>query len=289
MHHFQFRNYALASSLFLVTGLAACSTGNESTTTAGSGGSSGSGTGGSTTAGSGGSGAGTGGSVAGTGGTIGGGGMDGGTGVPSVCDGTGTRPLTLTDTKIDNFEGATLDPGWYSFNDVMPMPDSFKLMIQAGGAATTAHSGHYAGMGAKTPLMMGYGVGASFNLAIDKTAMIYCVDISVFDGVTFWAKAAKAGSKIALNYVLPQTNKMKDGGDCPDASTNCYRHPQKSVTLTTDWAQYSVTFAEATGGTAKVTNRIQELVFISSDADWDFSIDEIQYYKGTPPVGPTSP
>jgi hypothetical protein len=288
MHHFQFRTYALASSLFLVMGLGACSTGNESTTTAGSGGTTGSGTGGKTAGSGGSSGTGSGGTIGGgTGGTIGG--MDGGgTGVPSVCDGTGTRPLTLTDTKIDNFEGAMLDPGWYSFNDVTP-PDSFKLMIQAGGAATTAHSGHYAGMGAKTPLMSGYGVGASFNLAIDKTAMIYCVDISVFDGVTFWAKAAKAGSKIALNYVLPETNKMKDGGDCLDSSTNCYRHPQKSVTLTADWAQYSVTFAEATGGTAKVGTRIQELVFISSDADWDFSIDEIQYYKGTPPAGPTSP
>jgi hypothetical protein len=40
------------------------------------------------------------------------------------------------------------------------------------------------------------------------------------------------------------------------------------------------------GGAAKVKNRIQELVWISLDADWDFSIDEIQFYKGTPPTTP---
>jgi len=89
---------------------------------------------------------------------------------------------------------------------------------------------------------------------------------------------------------LPTTNpKATDptigGGDCMAA---CYNHPYKSVTLdSADWKQYSVTFAEAAGGSAKVKNVIQQLGWLSPDADWDFSLDEIQFYKGTPPTGPT--
>src|SRR5205807_2584946 len=110
--------------------------------------------------------------------------------------------------KIDNFEAATLSLGWSSFNDVAPASpkDSFKLMLQAGGAATTAHSAHYAGTGAKPPTAGGYGVGTVYNMAIDTANNIYCVDITAFDGVTFWAKAATLGSMISVNFVLPETN-----------------------------------------------------------------------------------
>jgi hypothetical protein len=103
-------------------------------------------------------------------------------------------------------------------------------------------------------------------MAIDTNAMIYCVDVTAFDGVTFWAKAATAGSKVGVNFVVPETN-MPDG----DCTTACYNHPQKQITLTTEWAQYSVTFAQAMGGTgAKVNGRIQELGFLSPDSNWDF-------------------
>jgi hypothetical protein len=50
-----------------------------------------------------------------------------------------------------------------------------------------------------------------------------------------------------------------------------------------------VTFAEAAGGSAKVKTRLQELGWLSPDSNWDFSLDEIQLYKGTPPTGPVAP
>jgi hypothetical protein len=256
----------------------ACSTGADapggsggSGQTTGTGGSSPTGTGGSSPTGSGGSspvdGGGTGGMVS--------------TG-PSVCDGAGTRVLALTEVKVDNFEGPMLLDGWSTFNDVMPM-NSIKMLQEAPGALATGHFGHYAGMGAKTPVMGGFGVGAIFNVAIDRSQSIFCIDISAFDGVSFWAKAAKAGSKVGVNFVVPATNDVPGGGDCV---TGCYVHPQKAVTLTTEWAQYSVTFAEAAGGKVKVTNKIQEIGWLSPDSNWDFSIDEIQFYKGTLPTGP---
>jgi hypothetical protein len=74
-----------------------------------------------------------------------------------------------------------------------------------------------------------------------------------------------------------------NGGDC---LTNCYNHPRVSVTLSTTWTQYSVKFADATGGSAKVGNVIQELAFLSPDANWNFSLDELAFYKGTAPTGP---
>ena len=254
--------------------------------TGGTGGATG-GTGGAT-GGSGGTGGTTGGSAgaSGTGGTAG---SDGGT-QPSVCDGKGTRALAAGDAKVDNFEAAALSPGWSSFNDVMPTPHSFKIEQVAGGAVSTAHSGHYAGTGAKTAAKGGFGVGLIYNNAIDVNTGVYCVDITAFDGVTFWAKPGAVGSKVNVNFVLPNTNaKSTDptvgGGDC---TGGCYNHPYKAVTLdSADWKQYSVTFAEAGGGSAKVQNVIQELGWLSLDTDWDFSLDEIQFYKGTPPTGPT--
>jgi hypothetical protein len=205
-----------------------------------------------------------------------------------VCDGKGTRLLAAGDGKVDDFEGAMISPGWSSFNDVMPTPNSFKITQEAGGAVGTGHFGHYAGMGAKTPLLGGYGVGTIFNEAIDVAGGIYCVDVSGFDGVAFYAKAATAGAKVGVNFILPETNAVATdpalgGGDC---KTACYNHPYKTVTLTTTWAQYAVTFAEAGMGSAKVGTRIQMLGWLSPDANWDFSLDEIQLYKGTPPMGP---
>jgi hypothetical protein len=65
----------------------------------------------------------------------------------------------------------------------------------------------------------------------------------------------------------------------------CYNHPRVNVTLTTDWAQYAVPFSAASGGSARVGKVIQEIAWLSPDAVWDFSLDEIAFYEGTPPSG----
>src|SRR5262249_50212438 len=73
----------------------------------------------------------------------------------SVCDGVGTRILGPLDGIVDGFEGAVISPGWASFNDVMPTPNSFHIMQEAGGALGTGHFGHYAGTGARTTVLGG--------------------------------------------------------------------------------------------------------------------------------------
>ncbi len=158
-----------------------------------------------------------------------------------------------------------------------------------GGAVATAHAGHYAGAGARTPAAGGFGVGTVYNTAINPAAGVYCDDVSPFTGVSFWAKAAIAGSTISLNFILPQTNMastndagVPNGGDC---ETNCYDHPRVTFTLTASWAQYAAPFAAASGGSASVGTVIQELAWLSPDANWDFSLDEIAFYAGSPPSG----
>jgi hypothetical protein len=232
----------------------------------------------------------------GAGGAVGGagGGANGGTGATSLCNGAGTRILSPTGTLIDDFEGAAISPAWSSFSDLIPVHDVFKIMqVTTDGAAGTLKSGRYSGTGAITVTAGGFGVGLAYNVAIDPAAGFYCIDISAFDGVSFWAKAATAGSTISINFVLPETNAQATdaqgrpaGGDC---LTGCFAHPHKVVTLSNTWAQYTATFAEAIGGSARVQNRIQLLVWLSPDVDWDFSLDEIAFYKGAPPAGKVGP
>jgi hypothetical protein len=245
-------------------------------------------------AGSGGTGmAGAGGGAAVGGASVGGSGTAGAGGsvvLPSVCDGAATRLLSSSkkDALVDDFEASALSPNWSHFSDVMPVPNSFKILqVTTDGAATTTKSSQYQGTGAKTLVTGGYGVGIVYNVAINKAQGVSCVDISAFDGVSFWAKAGAANASFEVNFVVPETNAAKDGGDC---SADCYNHPRTRVELTTAWAQYSVKFNEVSQGSSPVKNRLQMLAFLVPDAeDWDYSLDEIAWFKGAAPSGPVAP
>lgn len=210
---------------------------------------------------------------------------------------------TQADAFIDDFEEPTgISTGWSSFNDVSPTINAFKITQVTPGAVNTAHSGHYAGTGAKLSTAGGFGVGTLYNVGINATIGQFCVDISAFDGVSFWAKAGNTTDvKISLNYVLPQYNEMVlndagvaiGGGDCPPGPSGtgptCFNYPKVQFTLTTDWAQYKAPFASANMGSGPVGSVIQEVLWLSPDVNWDFYLDEIAFYKGTPPAGAVGP
>jgi len=204
-----------------------------------------------------------------------------------VCSGAGTRVLSLADAKVDDFEASVISPGWSSFSepDNGGAHDVFKMtLLTNDGAATTKQSGEYKGTGILTVKEGGFGAGTVYNVAIDHTQNIYCVDVSAFDGVAFWAKDATNGAQVSVSFVVPETNPQgAPGGDC---TANCYQHPFKTITLTDQWAQYTVKFSEAAGGTATVHGRVQELLWTTPDKDFDFYLDEIAFYKCTPPAGP---
>lgn len=280
-----------------VAGAGASNAGAGNTPGAGTGNSPGAGTGNTPGAGAGGSAP-----TAGTGNTAG----SAGAAAPSLCDGAGTRVFTLDDNAfIEDFECVTgpcnpetkVGYGWSTFNDLgtagVDAADNMQKMGPILPGYMSATAGHYSGTGANITTKMGFGVGAIFNVVINPTEGVYCADISAFDGVSFWAKAATAGEKIDVNFVLPNTNGqsmnaegMDAGGDC---KTSCFNHPKKSITLTTEWQPYTVTFAEAAGGSAKVKTLIQMVGFLSPGAAWDYQIDEIAFYKGTAPTAPLVP
>ena len=233
-------------------------------------------------------------------------GGSGGAAAPSVCDGVATRVFTVEDNAfIDDFEcvTGTCDPttmvayGWSTFNDLgapgVDAADNMIKMLQVPDGKT-GKGGQYTGTGANpSKVAPGFGVGAIFNVVIDPAGGYLCADVTALDGLSFWAKAGTAGAKIDVNFVIPATNAAgvddmarPNGGDC---KTGCFNHPKKSLTLTADWQPYTVTFAEAAGGSAKVKGLIQEIGFLSADAAWDFSLDEIAFYKGTAPVPPIAP
>ena len=216
---------------------------------------------------------------------------------PSVCDGLGTRILDARSAKLDDFEQPMISSGWSAFADLGPpgvdaSDNSLSLVRVSPGATFTAGAGRYQGMGgnpaAKPP---GFGVGVILNVALDPPSGSYCADISAFDGISFWAKSGVSDTVFYVNFVLPATNQMSldpniAGGDC---ISNCYNHPRKAVALSGTWERYSVRFADAGGGSEPVQNLIQEIGWFSPDSTWDFSLDEIAFYKGTPPPGALGP
>jgi len=38
-----------------------------------------------------------------------------------------------------------------------------------------------------------------------------------------------------------------------------------------------------------VNGKVQQILFLSPDASWDYSLDEIAFYSGTKPTGPVAP
>jgi hypothetical protein len=81
------------------------------------------------------------------------------------------------------------------------------------------------------------------------------------------------------------------GATCPDSvSSGCFDYPSVNLpTLTAAWTKVTVPFANATGGGTALAGVVQELEWLSLDASWDFYVDEIAFYKGSPPAGPVAP
>jgi hypothetical protein len=77
----------------------------------------------------------------------------------------------------------------------------------------------------------GFGTNSVYNVAIDKTLGVFCIDVSAFDGIAFWAKSGVTGKQINVSFVVPETNPQgAPGGDC---TANCYNpHPRPSRSLT---------------------------------------------------------
>lgn len=244
-------------------------TGGSTIPTAGTNSTAGSGTAGSGTAGS------------GTGGTSSG---------PSVCDGK-TFALPVGEAYIDNFETDTRFLGWYAFSDTTPPNMPAPERLTTGGAVETTASGHVHATGIKSSKAMGYGAGFGFGLV--DPAKGNCVDISAFKGMSFWIKGT-AGADNTLKFqivsALTQPADSMPVGDCATSASPCaFKHPAKTITLTADWKQVVLNFADLAPAAAFVPSKVMGFNMITDGPDYDVQIDEATFFVDTAPTGAVAP
>ena len=207
---------------------------------------------------------------------------------PSVCDGK-TFVLPAAEAYIDNFETDTRFTGWYAFSDTTPpnMPAPERVAM---GALTTAFAGHVQATGIKSSKAMGYGAGFGFGLVDPVKGN--CVDLTAFDGISFWAKGtAGADNSLKFQIVSPSTQPADSMpvGDCASSAAACaFKHPAKVITLKADWTQFVIKFSELAPAAA-YTGKVLGFNMITDGPDYDVQIDEATFYTGTAPVGAVEP
>jgi hypothetical protein len=151
----------------------------------------------------------------------------------------------------------------------------------ADGADGTSESAHFTFTG-------GDMWGGAFSVLVSNNE---CYDASVYTGITFWAKAA-AGSKkdIFVGVGTAATNPLYN---C-SPEVDCYNTGRKTFTLTSDWAQYSATWAELKkpgwgtnwGSTTEDTkDQIVSITFSDAGAlatgnDIEIFVDEVAFVGG---------
>jgi hypothetical protein len=223
------------------------------------------------------------GGAAGVGGAAGAGGSAGG---PSICDGK-TYALPVSEGYIDDFETNERFAGWYAFSDTTPpnLPKPARVSV---GAVLTAHSGYFTASNIKGAKQMGYGAG--FGCGLVDPSKGACVDVSEFDGLSFWARGSVPDSGLKLQIVAHESQPADSQpvGDCPSTSSACaFRHPAKVLTVTTQWTHYVIRFADLKSSAFTWTDRrILGMNFITDGPSYTTWIDEVTFFKGPAPVGP---
>lgn len=125
---------------------------------------------------------------------------------------------------------------WKSHDDKGSRYDPDEIVLAEPGAAGSTRALHVRGItsGAEGA----YGINFGVNLA---TSGPY--DASVYDGVSFRAKKDKDGTA-KVRFKVGDIYTHKDGGICKD----CWNHFGKDITLTDEWTEYKILFAELKQG-----------------------------------------
>jgi hypothetical protein len=191
----------------------------------------------------------------------------GGASGPSACDGKLVMPPAL----IADFEQGVA--GWYGYIGNLAAP----VVSTEPGAAMTAYAARFSGGMAKIS-------GMYFPMP--------CRDVSEFDGMSFWGRS-ETPSAVRFLAVIPKTDPTAGIGDCDAATMTCSDHPGKPFTFGPDWTLYHAAWSELKqlgfGAPASFDNVINAVLWINDGAvdHFNFSIDEVTFYTGTPPTPPT--
>jgi hypothetical protein len=165
---------------------------------------------------------------------------------------------------------------WFPFGDGTGIAVLEPVALASKRAAST-RALHYAGSGFTK---WGSGIGFDFNnTGVDDTTKKPW-DASAYTGMTFWAKATAVTS---FTFQLPDRNTQVRGGIC----TTCDHHWQTLVQVGTDWARYTVKFADLQleSGTIPAptafdkTGIIMMQLFFSSGKTFDIWVDDVALVK----------
>lgn len=219
-------------------------------------------------------------------GGAGAGGVGGSAGGPSVCDGK-TYTLPLSEGYIDNFETNTRFAGWYAFSDTSP-PNEPTPTFWPAGALQTAGAGYFTATAIKSSKQMGYGAGFGFGLV--DPAKSACVDVSAFDGISFWAKGNVPGGTLTFQIIAheSQPSNAQPQGDCASPTGGCrFKHPAITVPFSGPWEHQVIRFEDLESPAFTWTDRrILGMSFITDGPAYYAWIDEVTFFKGTAPDGP---
>ncbi|CAN95656.1 Hypothetical protein predicted by Glimmer/Critica [Sorangium cellulosum So ce56] len=172
----------------------------------------------------------------------------------STGAGAGPQTIEMIDDMEDN-DNAILAKGgrvgyWYTFNDgsagakQTPPPDPdgtgeepFTMTALAPARGQSTYAARSWGEGFET-----WGAGFGFELNSPEGAKT-AYDASAYTGITFWAKIG-AGSATSASVMISDPGTDPAGGSCSD---ECDKW-QKSLTLTEEWQQFTIPFAELKQG-----------------------------------------
>lgn len=108
-----------------------------------------------------------------------------------------------------------------------------------------------------------------------------CYDASAYTGVTFSAKATSAAKDIYVMVSTADSNPLYDCSEADNTAGLCYDNPRKKITLTGEYATYSVTWDELAPPGWGATDSFEvsrTLAVVFADAGTDLDDNTIDLY-----------
>jgi endoglucanase len=163
---------------------------------------------------------------------------------PKACTG---KPSAAADGLVDDFEDgnnrsaevAGRGGWWYTAADnagstISPQGN---FAPSDGGAAGTKKAAHVTGKTASEQAAW----GAVFGVGLLQDNRLY--DASKYAGVSFWAKAADKSGK-TFRFKVSDVSTHPAGKVCKEDAGGCWNHFGTELTLTSEWKEYTIAFAD---------------------------------------------
>jgi hypothetical protein len=182
---------------------------------------------------------------------------------------------------------------WYAFNDGLgsqvPAPTTAGEPISPveipGGRGASRRAMHTLGTG-----FTDWGVGIGIDLDYDGTRYGR-YDASAFTGITFWARSDILDAGLMVRIGTAATTMDIYGGVC--TKEPCYPADiilRPEVGWTRYWVPFTHLVSQSSSSRGVEVNKLTNIQFMAVDhGDFDFWIDDLAFFSGSPDCCPTPP